>query len=298
MFKKLVMFFIFILGVCLFGADLKILKEEYGAIEGEIERYKALSEYRLSEADFITLKQRLIQKNIEITNEMQNIIRAKTEIEEKLQSILITRNMLNESYREYENRVKLMEQQEGKVGAIEIEEGNYFIHNMRNEINKAKKDEEILHIKMEVYNEYQEKTFQETISQKEEFIKKSYALMIENSEKRIEILKMEKRSVKEIEEGEREKRVIILERDNELRDLKIKKLEKKSELSKLQGDLALLWENISINSKKLSLLKEKVNKGMASRNELFTKEMEQIKLQIENIDMQSKIKLIKLELDI
>lgn len=296
--KKLLLLAIFIIFISnIYSQKIDILKVEYTLIENEIKRYE---DYKLLENSYITyfkLKNSLENKRLEIFEEEKNIRIEQIKIESNNEKFLESKNMFQASLNEYKKRYDLAKKSEDKISKFDMEELEYQVNYFQNKIENTDREEKYLVELSKKFEYLFPDNFLVKISQKEKILKESYSYLIEMLQKKIELYRGENRSSKDIEKLENEFKILKFEFNDKIKELNLEKLEKQKEVLNKSGDLEVLKKNITVKKRKIETLKAQNERGYVSRDEVFEEERDYIILNIQRIEIQNSIKILKLELD-
>ncbi len=291
MLKKILIFAVISLNI--YSSQLDIFKEEYKQIKNEIEKAEVNNKKSWSESNYLKLEKELISKNLEIIKEKNKGIKDKFQIENELKKTDKTLEILDSKIKEYESKKEMMEKNREVISDMDIKNIEYNIFNLEEQIklNKRAKEYYLKQLKdIPDLKDWKIKNITEEIQ-------KTYKLLEKISNQDLEIAKAGNLGEKEIETKESNLKIIELKKEEELKNIR----KQRDSLSK---DLADNNSNLKISEAKLKILElEKemlINKskvGLASKTELFDKDMEYLNKLIEKLDYESKIEYLKMELE-
>ena len=290
MLKKLSIFII--ISINLYSNQLEILKEQYKQIKNSMIKLEELKEKNWSELNYLKLKKELISKNLEIIKEENRELKEKYQIESELKKIDKVLEILNSKIKEYKTKKEIMEKNRDVVSDMEIMNVKYNIFNLEEQLK--------LNIRAKNYSLERLKEFSKLKVDKTENIKKeiekTYKILEDIAIKELKIANLENLGEKELEIKECNLKIVKLQKEEELKNIKKEKERLNKELEDNKTNLKIIDERLKILNLEKEVLLKKSKVGLVSKTELFEKDMEYMNKLIEKLDNESKIEYLKMEL--
>lgn len=285
---------IFLIGYGILSASqYDILKKEYSILEKKLLRYEEGKSLRFSEIEYLEIQKNLVMKNIEIIHEDNRMYLEKLDVLNNLsktdKSIELTEKRLSE----YMKKIDLMKQNPDKIKKAELDRMQYMVKYFTNEKNKAEREKELLKIKLLKYREINESEKSGSLN---EMIKAEYSILSKIVDRELSMFKIENRGRKDIAEKTEEAELIKLKIESEQEKITNEKREKENLIFDLKEDLSVCTAECDLVVNELSVLREKVNRGISGENEYTTKDLSYYEIQYRKIELEMKIKYIEEEL--
>ncbi|BDU51200.1 hypothetical protein [Haliovirga abyssi] len=290
MLKKLLIFIMLSLNI--YSSQLDILQEQYKKIKNSLEKLKILKEKSWSDTNYLKLKRDLVSKNLEIIKEENKKLKEKFQIESELEKLDKISKILKSKLKEYEKKKQIMEKNQEVVSKMDILNIKYNIFSLKEQIESniraknynVKKLKDISNLKLEKIKNIKKE------------IEKSYKILEAVYSKELNLANQEKLGAKEIDNREINLKLVRLQREEDLKNIDKTKDKLKKDLADNISDLKVLESKLNILELEKEMLVSKSKVGLASKTELFDKDMEYLNKVIEKLDYESKIEYLKLEL--